>query len=100
MAYNNTELIIYQTEDGVTKIDVIMEDETVWLWQAQIAELFQKDRSVITKHIKNIFNEGELDEKSSVHFLHIPNSNKPVDFYNQGTSKPLDVFCVTPMLLS
>ena len=51
-----------------------MEDETVWLSQAQMAELFQRDRSVISKHVKNIFEEKEVDEKSNVHFLHVANS--------------------------
>ena len=57
------EIIIYQTEDGLTKIDVSMQDETVWLTQEQMAELFQRDKSTISRHIKNIFAEGELDEK-------------------------------------
>ncbi len=56
-------MIIYQTEDGLTKIDVSMQDETVWLTQEQMAELFQRDKSTISRHIKNIFAEGELDEK-------------------------------------
>jgi len=59
----NSEILLYQTEDGQTKIDVRLEEETVWLSQAQMGELFQKERSVITKHINNIFNEGELDEE-------------------------------------
>jgi hypothetical protein len=63
---NNTELLMYQTEDGKTKIEVRMEDETVWLSLNQMAELFQRDESVISRHIKNIFSEGELDEKSVV----------------------------------
>jgi len=78
----NTDLIMYQTEDGVTRIEVKLENETVWLTQAQLAELFQRDRSVITKHIRNIFSEGELDEKSNVQILHIANSDKPVTFYS------------------
>ena len=60
---NRGEIIIYQTEDGLTKIDVNMQDETVWLTQEQLAELFQRDKSTISRHIKNIFDEGELDEK-------------------------------------
>lgn len=75
-------MLIYQTEDGQTKIDVRLEDETVWLSQFQMAELFQKERSVITKHINNIFNEGELEEKSNVQILHISGSDRPVKFYN------------------
>jgi len=79
---HNSELLLYQTEDGQTKIDVRLEEETVWLSQAQMGELFQKERSVITKHIKNIFEEGELKEESNVQILHISGSNRPVKFYN------------------
>ena len=66
MGENNTELIIYQTEDGKTKIDVHMENETVWLSLDQMAELFQRDKSTISKHIKNIFAEGELTREAVV----------------------------------
>lgn len=79
---NNSEILLYQTEDGQTKIDVRLEDETVWLSQLQISELFQKERSVITKHIRNIFDEGELREESNVQILHISGSDRPVKFYN------------------
>ena len=78
----NSEIIIYQTEDGLTKIQTRLENETVWLNQEQMSELFQRDRSVITKHIGNIFKEGELQEKSNVQILHISGSDKPVKFYN------------------
>lgn len=81
MKYENTEILMYRTEDGRTKIDVRLVDGTLWLTQRQMALLFGRDRSVITKHIRNIFSEGELDEKSNVQFLHIPNSDKPVAFY-------------------
>jgi hypothetical protein len=57
-------LILYQTEDGRTRLQVRLQDETVWLTQAQMAELFQRERSVITKHIRNLFAEGELVEKA------------------------------------
>ena len=79
---NKSEILLYQTEDGQTKISVRLEDETVWLTQAQMSELFQKERSVITKHINNIFAEGELEEKSNVQILHISGSDRPVKFYN------------------
>ena len=59
---NNSEILIYQNPDGNIKIDVRLEDETVWLTQAQMAELFGKGRTTITEHIQNVFNEGELDE--------------------------------------
>ncbi|MEK6493410.1 virulence RhuM family protein [Myroides odoratimimus] len=75
-------ILIYQTEDGLAKIETCLENETVWLTQAQMAELFQKDRTVITKHIKNVFEEGELVEQTNVQNLHIANSDKPVKFYN------------------
>ena len=78
----NSEIIMYQTTDGQTKIDVRMEDENVWLSQMQMSELFQRDRSVIGKHIKNVFEEGEVEEKSNVHILPIANSDKPVSFYS------------------
>lgn len=53
----NSDIIMYQTEDSITKIDVTLEDETVWLSQSQMAELFQGERSVITKHIQNVFSK-------------------------------------------
>lgn len=76
------EIVIYQSDDGQVKVDVLFENETVWLTQQQMGILFQKDISVISRHIKNIFEEGELDEKSNLHFLQIPNSDKPVRFYS------------------
>ncbi len=67
-------IIIYQTADGQTQLDVRFEDETVWLTQAQMAELFQKDRTVIGKHIHNVYKEGELDENSTcAKFAHMGN---------------------------
>ena len=61
-----SEIIIYQTEDGSTKIDVKFQDETVWLTQAQLYELYQTSKSNISEHIKHIFEEGELEEDSVV----------------------------------
>lgn len=68
----NTEeqIVIYQTEDGKTAIDVRIENETVWLSQAQMANLFQKDQSVIARHISNVFKEGELDKNSNMQIMH------------------------------
>ncbi|MEA2097324.1 MAG: cell filamentation protein Fic, partial [Candidatus Cloacimonadota bacterium] len=63
---NNSEILLYQTEDGQTKIDVRLEEETVWLSQAQMVELFQTTKQNISLHIKNIYEEGELDETSTV----------------------------------
>ena len=62
----SSEIIIYQTEDGQTKIDVRMENETVWLSLDKMAELFQRDKSTVSRHIKNVFEEGELDYHSVV----------------------------------
>jgi hypothetical protein len=77
-----SQLILYQTEDGATQIQVVMQGETVWLTQKEMAELFQRDQSVISRHINNVFKEGELDPDSNMHFLHIANSDKPVALYN------------------
>lgn len=63
---DNSQIIMYQTEDGLTKIEVTLENETVWLSQNQMAELFQRDKSTISRHIKNIFEERELDKNSVV----------------------------------
>ncbi|HEY1025341.1 MAG TPA: RhuM family protein [Sphingobacteriaceae bacterium] len=59
-------IIIYQTEDGRTKIETRLEDETVWLTQGQLCDLFQKSKATISEHIRNIFDEGELEENSVV----------------------------------
>lgn len=63
-AQNNSEMIIYTTADGLTKIETTFDGDTVWLSIDQMAELFQRDRSVIGKHIRNIFKEGELQKES------------------------------------
>lgn len=65
MIMKEDQIVIYQTEDGQTQIDVRVENDTVWLTQAQMAELFLKDRTVIGRHIRNVYNEGELEEKGS-----------------------------------
>ncbi len=62
----NSEIIMYQSEDGLTKIDVTMDNETVWLSLDQMAELFQRDKSTISRHIRNIFEEGELLREATV----------------------------------
>ena len=81
----NSDIILYQTEDGKTKIEVLLENENVWLSQAQIGELFQKAKATISEHIKNIFEEGELTENSVVrNFRTTASDNKNYDtsFYN------------------
>lgn len=77
----NGEIVIYQP-DEVMKLEVRVDGDTVWLTQAQMSDLFDRDRTVITKHIRNIFSEMELDEKSNVHFLHFANSDKPVKLFS------------------
>lgn len=74
--------ILYTTPEGEVKLNVLLENETIWLTQEQMSNLFNRERSVITKHIGNVFNEGELEEKSNVQNLHISGSDKPVKFYN------------------
>lgn len=66
MVENKGDIVIYKTQDGLTKINVKFEDETVWLTQAQLVELYQTSKSNLSEHIKHIFEEGELDEKSVV----------------------------------
>ncbi|MBQ7490206.1 MAG: virulence RhuM family protein [Bacteroidales bacterium] len=84
--YNNQqEIIIYQTDDGTVKIDVKMADDTVWLSLDLMAELFQRDKSTISRHIKNIFSEGELSPDSVVaNFATTAADGKQyqVDYYN------------------
>ena len=82
MDNKQSDIIIYTTDDGLTKIETTFDGDTVWLSKAQMSELFQRDRSVISKHIKNIFEEGELLKEGNVQILHVANSDKPVEFYN------------------
>ena len=70
-----TEIMIFETKDNEIKLTVPVENETVWLTQAQMTELFQVDRTVITRHVNNVFKENELIRESNVHFLHIAFSN-------------------------
>ena len=75
------EIVVYQPDETL-RLDVRLENETVWLTQGQMADLFQRDRTVITRHIGNVFSEGELTEGGNVHFLHIPLSDKPIRLYS------------------
>ena len=85
---NNSQIIIYQTETGQTKIDVRLENETVWLSQKSMAELFQTTVPNINMHLKNIFEEGELDPQATIKdFLIVRlegarEVNRNIDFYN------------------
>ena len=75
-------MMLYQSEDSQIQLDVLVEHETVWLNQTQMTLLFQRDVSVISRHIRNIFEEGELQKECNLHFLQIANSDKPVAFYS------------------
>ena len=78
---NKGEIVMYQPDETI-RLEVRVENESVWLTQQQITELFNRDRTVISRHINNVFKEGECDKESNVHFLHIPNSDKPVMYYS------------------
>ncbi len=82
---NTGEILIYQNQEGSIKVDVSLEEETVWLTQAQLCVLFQKSKATVSEHIKNIFTEGEIDEKSVVrNFRTTASDGKNYDtyFYN------------------
>ena len=74
------EIILFENQD--VKLEVNMKDETVWLTQEQMARLFDRNIGVISRHIKNIFAENELDMESNLQKMQIPNSDKPVSFYS------------------
>lgn len=78
----NNELVIFETKDNDIKLDVPVDRDTVWLTQAQMTELFKVDRTVITRHVNNVFKEQELIKESNVQKMHIANSDKPVQFYS------------------
>ena len=77
----NDKIIIYQTDDGQTAIDVRLENETVWLNTSQMALLFDREESNIRRHVTNVFKEGELERENNVHFLHVNGVKKPVPYY-------------------
>ena len=81
MTPQKNEIVVYQPNETI-RLDVRLENETVWLTQAQLCELFRRDVSVISRHIKNIFAEGELEKESNLHFLQIANSDRPVTLYS------------------
>ena len=77
-----SEIILFETKDKEISLSVPVDGETVWLNQSQMTDLFNVDRSVITRHINNIFKEEELIKKSNVQKMHIANSDRPVQFYS------------------
>ena len=73
-------IVVYN--DGELELKVSVENETIWLTQTQLCNIFEKDQSVISRHINNIFKDNEVDEKSNMQKIHIANSDKPVSFYS------------------
>lgn len=78
----DNKIIIYQTEDGQTQIDVRLESDTVWLSTSQMAMLFDKEESNIRRHVINVFKEGELERDNNVQKIHVNGIKKPVPYYN------------------
>ena len=91
---NKGQIILYQSEDGQTKLEVQLQDDTVWLSLDQMAELFQRNKSTISRHIKNIFEEGELKADSTVAFFATVQNEgsrrveRNVQFYNLDMISP------------
>lgn len=79
---NKNEIILFETSDHTVKLNVNTDGETVWLNRTQLAELFDRDISVIGRHINAVFKEKELEKESNVQNMHIPNSDKSVEFYS------------------
>lgn len=91
MAPDNSQILMYQTDDGLTKIEVTFDEDTVWLSLDQMADLFQRDKSTISRHIKNIFEEGELGRDATVaNFATVQMEGdrqvqRSIDFYENAT---------------
>jgi len=85
----DNQIIIYKSKDGSISLGVNVKDENIWLTQSQITNIFEKDQAVVSRHINNIFKKQELDQKSNMQKMYIPNSGKPVAFYN------LDIVFIT-----
>lgn len=82
MEDDKKELIIYETQNGKLDIQLDLENETIWLDREKIAQLYNIHRSGVSRHIQNIFEDGEVDEKSNVQKMHIANSDKPVEYFS------------------
>ena len=78
---SENQIVVYQPDDTL-RLDVRLENETVWLTQEQMCELFQRERSVITKHVRNVFSEGECDEENNVQNMHINQRGRPLTLYS------------------
>ena len=82
MSKNANEIVLFESSDAQVTLPVSVEEDTVWLTQAQMAELFDRNQSVIARHIKNVFSEGELAKECNMHILHNSSSDRPVSYYN------------------
>lgn len=78
LSSNQSDFILYTSNEGDVKVEVVLQDENIWLTKKAMGELFGKDRSVITKHIQNIFSSGELDEESNVQKMHFAYSAREI----------------------
>lgn len=78
---NKKDIVVFESKDGEAYLEVTMDYDTVWFSKEQKAQLFNRDRSVISRHINNIFKEGELDKESNVQKMHVSHSDRPVEFY-------------------
>ena len=96
---NKGEVIIYKTKDGETRLDVNLQNETVWLTQAQMAKLFQKDRKTITEHIQNVFKEGELTEDAVCLYLRRIFLSKDISLTYDSAQIGADFIFKTPLKL-
>ena len=81
-AESRGEVVVYEDPEGAVRVDVRLERETVWLTQQQMAELFGRDQSVISRHVRNVFSEGELPEEGNMQKVHVASSDKPVTLYD------------------
>ena len=81
-AERNTDIIIFESKDGLAQLEVTTDYDTVWVSKEQMAALFQRDRSVISRHVNNIFKEDEVERETNVQKMHIANSDKPVKSYS------------------
>ncbi len=96
----NYEIIKFENGNVELEVNVSPEEETVWLSKEQIAQLFDRDRSVISKHIRNVFAEDELDEKSNVHFLHIRSKRRRVPAQTTIFTLNSNVYILNALVLS
>lgn len=79
---NQQQIQIFTSADGQAQLEVALDQETAWLSQAQMAELFDREQSVVSRHIRNAISDGEVSEESNMQKMHIANSDRPVAFYD------------------